>query len=95
MTCQSWKKHTKLGKSWDSNRFKIKNRGAFGKVRVVEHKVTKESFACKLIKKRVGSTSMYEQLQKELVIMKKVRHPHIVQLYEVYETPKTMYMIME
>lgn len=38
---------------------------------------------------------MYEQLQKELVIMKKVRHPHIVQLYEVYETPKKMYMIME
>lgn len=72
-----------------------KIRGAFGKVRVIEHKVSKESFACKCIKKRVGSTSMYEQLQKELIIMKKVKHPHIVQLYEVYETPKKIYMIME
>ena len=64
-------------------------------MRVIEHKASHESFACKCIKKRFGSTSLYEQLQKELVIMKKVKHPNIVQLYEVYETPKKMYMIME
>ena len=64
-------------------------------VRLVEHKSTGEVFACKSIKKKLGSTSSYEQLQREVSIMKKVKHPHIVQLREVYETPKRICMIME
>ncbi len=64
-------------------------------VRVVDHKTTGLSFACKTIKKKLGSTSSYEQLQREVSIMKKVKHKHIVQLKEVYETPKKICMIME
>lgn len=64
-------------------------------VRLLEHKLNGQVYACKSIKKKLGSTSSYEQLQREVVIMKKVKHSYIVQLKEVYETPKKICMIME
>ena len=70
--------------------------GSFGTVNVIKEKMTGEMFACKMIKKKShGSKMSYEQLQREVAIMKMVRHPHIVQLHEVYETPKKMFLVME
>ena len=31
----------------------------------------------------------------EIKILKKVRHPNVIQLYEIIETEKELYMIME
>lgn len=36
-----------------------------------------------------------ERVAREIHILKVVQHPHVVQLYEVLETPKTLYLIME
>ncbi|KAI8926901.1 kinase-like domain-containing protein [Entophlyctis helioformis] len=69
--------------------------GAFGVVKLCEHKSTGKVYACKIVKKRIGSTSSYEQLQREVNVMKAVHHPNIVQLKEVFESPKKMSMIME
>ncbi|KAL2912355.1 hypothetical protein HK105_208129 [Polyrhizophydium stewartii] len=69
--------------------------GAFGIVKLCEHKATGKVYACKIVKKRIGSTSSYEQLQREVNIMKAVHHPNIVQLKEVIESPKKMCMVME
>jgi 5'-AMP-activated protein kinase catalytic alpha subunit len=35
------------------------------------------------------------RITRELKIMKKLRHPFVVQLYEIIETPKELYLIME
>ncbi|KAJ3126040.1 Serine/threonine-protein kinase 33 [Nowakowskiella sp. JEL0407] len=74
--------------------------GAFGIVRLLKDKITSKLYACKSLEKKkkiagVSSTSMYEQTQREISIMKKVRHTYIVNLYEVYETPKRIHLIME
>ncbi|KAJ3159689.1 Serine/threonine-protein kinase 33 [Irineochytrium annulatum] len=69
--------------------------GSFGTVRLVRHKETMEDFACKVLRKVKGNQTGYELMHREVSIMKKVRHPHIVQLKEVFETPKKIYMIME
>ncbi len=42
-----------------------------------------------------GSTTGYEQVQREIQIMKKLKHAHIVKLVEVLETPKKMYLVLE
>ena len=36
-----------------------------------------------------------ERITREIKILKKVRHPNVIQLYEIIETEKELYMIME
>ena len=36
-----------------------------------------------------------ERVAREIHILKLIRHPHIIQLYEIIETPKQLYLIME
>lgn len=38
---------------------------------------------------------MMEQLQREVLILKKVYHSNIIKLKEVFETPDKLYFIME
>lgn len=72
-----------------------KPRGSFGIVRLLQHKQTNKTYACKILRKGRGSPAVYEQVQREIAIMKRVNHPHIVQLSEVYETPKKYFLVME
>lgn len=36
-----------------------------------------------------------ERVAREIHILKMIRHPNIIQLYEIIETPKQLYLIME
>ena len=36
-----------------------------------------------------------ERINREIIILKEVRHPHIVQLYEMIENENYLYLIME
>ncbi|KAJ3063723.1 Serine/threonine-protein kinase 33 [Podochytrium sp. JEL0797] len=69
--------------------------GSFGTVYLVDDRETGLSYACKSLKKKAGSPKVYEQLQREVAIMKLVRHRSIIKLYEVYETPKKIFLVME
>ena len=75
--------------------FDDSNRGAFGVVKLCEDKVTGKKYACKIVKKKIGSTSSYDQLQREINIMKSVHHQNILQLREVFESPKKVCLVME
>lgn len=70
-------------------------RGGFGTVKLVVEKSTGITYAMKSIKKTIGSASRLEQLQREVEIMKRVKHKFIVKVKEVFETPKKVYIIME
>lgn len=73
----------------------ILGQGSFGVVNLVKTKTTGEAFACKIVKKRIGATAAYEQQEREVNILKNLCHSNILLLYEVYETYKSIAMVLE
>ena len=71
--------------------------GAFGKVFLGTHIITSESVAIKVLDKFILSQTPEDLLliQKEISILKIVKHKHIAQLYQIMETPRYIYIIME
>lgn len=68
-------------------------KGSFSRVVRAEHKGTKQPYAVKMIevKQREGRSAA----DSELRVLRRVRHPYIVQLIEVFEAPDKIYMVME
>ncbi|KAJ3104865.1 SIK kinase 3, partial [Phlyctochytrium bullatum] len=69
--------------------------GNFAKVRLATHCLTGEKVAVKIIDKDKLDKVTARKLFREVRIMKLLNHPHIVRLYEVIDTPKELYLIME
>jgi len=58
--------------------------GTFGKVKLGTHILTGEKVAIKVLEKdRIIDVSDVERVSREIHILKLLRHPNIVQLYEV------------
>ena len=71
-------------------------KGTFGKVKVGTHNLTGEKVAIKILEKeKIVDVADVERVAREIHILKIVRHPHVVQLYEIIETSKELYLIME
>lgn len=52
--------------------------------------------AVKILEKaKIVDVADVERVSREIHILKIVQHPHVVQLYEIIETPKMLYLIME
>ena len=52
--------------------------------------------AVKIIEKdKIKDQKDVERITREIKILKKVRHPNVIQLYEIIETEKELFMIME
>ena len=63
---------------------------------MASHILTQESVAIKILEKaRIRDRKDIERISREIKILKKVRHPNVIQLYEIIETEKELYMIME
>ena len=58
-------------------------------------KRTGEEFAIKIIKKKALNADELATVHDEVEIMHKVHHPHCVQLVEMFETKKKIWMVME
>ena len=53
-------------------------------MRLGTHTITNESVAIKILEKeKIKDRSDIERVTREINILKKTRHPHVVQLYEV------------
>jgi len=58
--------------------------GTFGKVKLATHILTGEKVAIKILEKdRIIDVSDVERVAREIYILKFIRHPNIIQLYEV------------
>jgi serine/threonine protein kinase len=73
---------------------KLLGQGASGEVCLVRHRKTGQLFACKTVKKD-GNMNDAQSMSTEIEIMKRVRHRHIVSMYELYETPNQLWIILE
>ena len=63
--------------------------GSYGAVKKVKHKELKEIRAMKVIMKKT------ENSKNEIDIMRKLNHPNIVNVFDIYEDSKKYYIIME
>ena len=70
--------------------------GAFGSVRLGINKQTGEKVAIKIYEKsKLNRYQDKKRLEREIEILKKLKHPNIVQLYSVIETERQILLIME
>ena len=71
-------------------------KGGFGSVWKVRHKITKKIFAIKVINKEsIVKQKMVEQTNREIEIMYKLDHPHIIKLYSHFEDDEDFCLIMQ
>ncbi|XP_049526411.1 MAP/microtubule affinity-regulating kinase 3 isoform X13 [Dermacentor silvarum] len=70
-------------------------KGNFAKVKLAKHVPTGKEVAIKIIDKTQLNPSSLQKLFREVRIMKMLDHPNIVKLYQVIETEKTLYLVME
>ncbi|XP_058127174.1 MAP/microtubule affinity-regulating kinase 4-like [Anopheles ziemanni] len=71
------------------------DRGGFGIVHLASHIVTGQKVAVKVLKKDVLDPESLPKLYSEAQIMQKLKHPHIVQLFEMIERTTRICLIME
>eukprot|EP00484_Ammonia_sp_Unknown_P001990 CAMPEP_0197023322 /NCGR_PEP_ID=MMETSP1384-20130603/4039_1 /TAXON_ID=29189 /ORGANISM="Ammonia sp." /LENGTH=722 /DNA_ID=CAMNT_0042451517 /DNA_START=22 /DNA_END=2190 /DNA_ORIENTATION=+ len=62
------------------------------KVASAKHRVTGEEVAVKVISKKEYNPKM---LSNEVLILKRLDHPHVVKLFDLFETKKSVYLVME
>ena len=68
-------------------------RGSYAKVFRVQNKKTKDIYACKeLAKSKINDI---QKFKNEINIMSKCDHPSIIKLYEIYEDPRYIELVME
>ncbi|XP_076022151.1 MAP/microtubule affinity-regulating kinase 3a isoform X3 [Genypterus blacodes] len=70
-------------------------KGNFAKVKLARHILTGREVAIKIIDKTQLNPNSLQKLFREVRIMKILNHPNIVKLFEVIETERTLYLIME
>nr|XP_029120966.1 CBL-interacting protein kinase 8 isoform X4 [Elaeis guineensis] len=70
--------------------------GTFAKVKFAQNTETGESVAMKVLDRAtIIKHKMVDQIKREIFIMKLVRHPHVVRLYEVLASRTKIYIILE
>lgn len=75
---------------------KLLGHGTFAKVYHAKNIKTNENVAIKIIdKEKVLKIGMIAHIKREISILRRVRHPNIVQLFEVMATKTKIYFVME
>ncbi|CAD8052220.1 unnamed protein product [Paramecium sonneborni] len=70
--------------------------GTFGLVKLGLHQITGEKVAIKILEKeRIIEVADVERVSREIHILKLIRHRHVIQLYEIIETKKHIFLVME
>jgi len=70
--------------------------GAYAVVRVGLHKPTNKKVAMKIYKKyKLLDPNRRKSVKREIKLMEKMKHPHIIRLYEVIDTDKYVILVME
>ncbi|XP_055389182.1 serine/threonine-protein kinase par-1 isoform X3 [Condylostylus longicornis] len=70
-------------------------KGNFAVVKLAKHRITKNEVAIKIIDKSQLDASNLQKVYREVDIMKRLDHPHIIKLYQVMETKNMIYIVSE
>jgi [calcium/calmodulin-dependent protein kinase] kinase len=79
--------------------------GSYGEVRLCKDRTTDNLFAIKIISKEMlkkrksgnSNETYFEDIRREIAIMKKLVHPNVLRLFEVLDDPNVnkMYLVLE
>lgn len=71
-------------------------RGSFGRVKLVVHKTTGETYALKILQKsEVVAFGQENNIMNEKRVLQSVNHPFILKLYSTYKDGDRLYMLLE
>ncbi|XP_028855503.1 serine/threonine-protein kinase SIK3 homolog isoform X1 [Denticeps clupeoides] len=70
-------------------------KGNFAVVKLATHIITKAKVAIKIVDKTQLDDENLKKIFREVQIMKMLRHPHIIRLYQVMETERMIYLVTE
>ncbi|KAJ1392115.1 Serine/threonine-protein kinase, active site [Sesbania bispinosa] len=75
---------------------KLLGQGTFAKVYHARNLKTGMSVAIKIVdKEKILKVGMIDQIKREISVMRLIRHPHVVELYEVMASKTKIYFVME
>lgn len=80
-----WKKYSKV---------KEMGSGTFGTAFLAKHRGTQEERVIKAVRKGRAKIPI-EEIEREIILMRQVDHPHIVRLFEWFEDNRRIYLVME
>ncbi|KAI8927498.1 hypothetical protein BC831DRAFT_452162 [Entophlyctis helioformis] len=70
--------------------------GSFAKVKIAIHRLTRQKVAIKVIDKtKLPDEYSLKNIHREAQIMRMIDHPNIIQLFEVMETKKNLFLVLE
>ncbi|XP_074497497.1 serine/threonine-protein kinase SIK3 homolog isoform X5 [Sebastes fasciatus] len=70
-------------------------KGNFAVVKLATHVITKAKVAIKIVDKTQLDEENLKKIFREVQIMKLLKHPHIIRLYQVMETERIIYLVTE
>uniref|UniRef100_A0A914NGJ6 non-specific serine/threonine protein kinase n=1 Tax=Meloidogyne incognita TaxID=6306 RepID=A0A914NGJ6_MELIC len=70
-------------------------KGNYAVVKLAKHRITKTEVAIKIVDKRRLDANNLAKIYREIEVLKRLRHPHIVRLYQVMETNNMLYLVTE
>ncbi len=71
------------------------HKGGYGKVYLAKNKDTGDLRAVKSLSKNNITPEDLEKFKREIEVLKTIDHPNIIKLYEIYESEKHIYLVME
>ena len=80
----------------DYNLRGIIGKGTFSVVKLGEHKKTKEKVAIKILQKnKILNKEDLVRIEREIEILKRLKHPNVIKIHRIEEDDKKFYIIME
>lgn len=70
-------------------------KGQTGVVRLGIHSQTKKKVAVKIVDKNKIQSNVLAKVEREITIMKLIEHHNVLQLYDVYESRKNLFLVLE
>ncbi|KAJ3434870.1 protein kinase [Anaeramoeba flamelloides] len=71
--------------------------GSYSKVKLATHKGTGQKVAIKIVSKKqlLEKPANLERIRREISVQKLIKHPSVIQIYDVYETNKHLFLVLE
>ncbi|KAL7669040.1 hypothetical protein ACOME3_009711 [Neoechinorhynchus agilis] len=70
-------------------------RGQTGLVKLAIHRKSGKKVAIKIINRQRLNENILNKVEREIAIMKLIEHPHVLKLYDVYESKRYIYLVLE